>query len=33
VLEVALALGYASPSAFSAMFKRELGVPPSLFYK
>ena len=33
VLEVALALGYASPSAFSAMFKRELGVPPSLFYR
>ena len=33
VLEMALALGYASPSAFSAMFKRELGVPPSLFYE
>lgn len=33
VLQVALALGYASPSAFSAMFKRELGVPPSLFYR
>ncbi len=33
VLEVALALGYASPSAFSAMFKRELGVAPSLFYR
>lgn len=33
VLEVALALGYASPSAFSAMFKRELGIPPSLFYR
>lgn len=32
VFEVSLALGYASPSAFSAMFKRELGVAPSLFY-
>ncbi len=32
VLEVSLALGYANPSAFSAMFKRELGIAPSLFY-
>jgi AraC-like DNA-binding protein len=32
VLEVALDLGYASPSAFATMFKRELGVPPSSFY-
>lgn len=32
VLEVSLALGYASSSAFSAMFKRELGIAPSLFY-
>lgn len=29
ILEVALDLGYASPSAFSAMFKREFGVPPT----
>ncbi|MBN8887093.1 MAG: helix-turn-helix transcriptional regulator [Rudaea sp.] len=29
VLEVALEHGYASPSAFSAMFRRELGVSPS----
>jgi AraC-like DNA-binding protein len=28
---VALDLGYDSPSAFSAMFRRELGVPPSHF--
>ncbi|KJV27133.1 AraC family transcriptional regulator [Aquitalea magnusonii] len=32
VLEVALDLGYASPSAFATMFKRELGVSPSSFY-
>jgi AraC-like DNA-binding protein/quercetin dioxygenase-like cupin family protein len=28
VTEVALGLGYSSPSAFSAMFKRELGMTP-----
>jgi AraC-like DNA-binding protein len=31
ILSVALDLGYDSPSAFSAMFRRELGVPPSHF--
>jgi AraC-like DNA-binding protein/mannose-6-phosphate isomerase-like protein (cupin superfamily) len=31
ILEVALDLGYESPSAFSAMFRRELGAPPSCF--
>lgn len=31
ILEVALELGYESPSAFSAMFRRELGAPPSSF--
>jgi AraC-like DNA-binding protein/mannose-6-phosphate isomerase-like protein (cupin superfamily) len=31
ILAVALDLGYESPSAFSAMFRRELGVPPSHF--
>ena len=31
ILEVALELGYDSPSAFSAMFRRELGAPPSAF--
>jgi AraC-like DNA-binding protein len=31
ILAVALDLGYDSPSAFSAMFRRELGVPPSHF--
>ena len=30
-LYVALDLGYDSPSAFSAMFRRELGAPPSSF--
>lgn len=32
VLDVALELGYASPSAFSTMFKRQFGVPPSAFF-
>ncbi|UTH75297.1 helix-turn-helix transcriptional regulator [Chromobacterium sp. IIBBL 290-4] len=32
VLKVALDLGYASPSAFATMFKRELGAPPSSFF-
>jgi AraC-like DNA-binding protein len=31
IVEVALELGYESPSAFSAMFRRELGAPPSQF--
>jgi AraC-like DNA-binding protein len=31
IVEVALELGYESPSAFSAMFRRELGSPPSSF--
>ena len=31
ILAVALDLGYDSPSAFSAMFRRELGAPPSSF--
>jgi AraC-like DNA-binding protein len=31
ILEVARDLGYESPSAFSAMFRRELGAPPSHF--
>jgi AraC-like DNA-binding protein len=31
IVEVALELGYDSPSAFSAMFRRELGAPPSRF--
>src|SRR5471030_317173 len=29
VIDVALALGYDSPSAFSAMFRRSLGISPS----
>jgi len=29
---VAAELGYASPSAFSAMFKRAFGQPPSQFF-
>ncbi len=31
IVEVAIELGYESPSAFSAMFRRELGAPPSHF--
>jgi AraC-like DNA-binding protein len=31
ILEVAMELGYESPSAFSAMFRRELGASPSSF--
>ncbi len=31
ILEVSMELGYESPSAFSAMFRRELGSPPSRF--
>ncbi|WP_154971634.1 helix-turn-helix domain-containing protein, partial [Bordetella pertussis] len=31
VLDVALELGYDSPSAFAAMFRRAVGEPPSAF--
>lgn len=30
--EIAAALGYASPSAFSAMVRRSVGMPPSRFF-
>lgn len=33
VLEVALEHGYDSPSAFSAMFRKTLGVPPRVYLK
>lgn len=32
VLEVSLEAGYSSPSAFSAMFRKEFNVPPSAFH-
>lgn len=32
ILEVALECGYSSPSAFSAMFRRSLGCPPSAYF-
>lgn len=32
VLDVALALGYASPGAFATMFKRQFGVTPSAYF-
>ncbi len=31
VTEAALTLGYASPSAFASMFRRQVGAPPSAF--
>jgi AraC-like DNA-binding protein len=33
VLDVALALGYDSPSAFATMFKRQFGETPSAFFR
>ena len=33
VVDVALDLGYESPSAFSTMFRRQFGVPPSGFFR
>ncbi|CAN5800453.1 helix-turn-helix transcriptional regulator [soil metagenome] len=33
VLDVALDLGYDSPSAFTTMFKRQFGVTPSMFFQ
>lgn len=33
ILDVALGLGYDSPSAFTAMFKKQLGVVPSEYFQ
>ena len=33
IIDVALDCGYASPSAFAAMFKRHFGVTPTSFFK
>ncbi|CAM5775993.1 HTH-type transcriptional regulator NimR [Labrys miyagiensis] len=33
IIDVAYDSGYASQSAFAAMFRRHFGVPPSLFYR
>ncbi|HRO27941.1 MAG TPA: helix-turn-helix transcriptional regulator [Luteimonas sp.] len=33
VIDVALGCGYSSHSAFTAMFRRHFGVPPSAFYR
>jgi AraC-like DNA-binding protein len=32
ITEIALQLGYESPSAFTAMFKKTLGLPPSAYF-
>lgn len=33
VVDVALDMGYGSPSAFATMFRRQFGVPPSAFFR
>jgi AraC-like DNA-binding protein len=33
IIDVALELGYESPTAFSTMFRRELGIAPSAFFR
>ncbi len=33
IIDVAVALGYDSPSAFTAMFRRQFGQPPSQFFR
>ncbi|RZT38481.1 AraC family transcriptional regulator [Cupriavidus agavae] len=33
VVDVALDMGYGSPSAFATMFRRQFGMPPSAFFK
>ena len=33
LIDVAMDSGYASPSAFAAMFRRHFGVTPSSFYR
>jgi AraC-like DNA-binding protein len=32
IIDIALAVGYSSPTAFSTMFRRQFGAPPSLFF-
>jgi AraC-like DNA-binding protein len=32
IIDVALESGYASPSAFTAMFKRQFGIAPNAFF-
>jgi AraC-like DNA-binding protein len=33
IIDVALDSGYASQSAFTAMFRRHFGMPPGLFHR
>ena len=32
VIDIALALGYESPSAFTSMFRKQFGLTPSQFF-
>ena len=33
IVDIALAVGYRSPTAFSTMFQRQLGAPPTVYFK
>jgi AraC-like DNA-binding protein len=33
IVDIALELGYASPTAFATMFRRQFGVPPSAYFR
>ena len=33
IIDIALAVGYRSPTAFSTMFQRQLGAPPTIYFK
>jgi AraC-like DNA-binding protein len=33
IISIALQLGYDSPSAFTAMFKRAIGITPTEYFK
>ena len=33
IVDIALNLGYSSPSAFATMFKRQFGAPPSAYFR
>jgi AraC-like DNA-binding protein len=33
IVDIALAVGYSSPTAFSTMFNRQFGVPPTSYFE